>query len=67
MLTDVTIEKWEWPIFKAEPSGFDHIKVTINEPSQAVFFRATIPLKDAVAFGQHLIALAENLQKHNRL
>ena len=63
MKTDTTIERWDWPILKAEPSGFDYIEISINEPSQQVFFKATVPLESAVAFGQHLIVLVEKLRK----
>ena len=65
MKTDVIIEHWEWPIFKAEPRGFDYIEVVINEPSQSVCFKATIPLKGARVFGDRLKKLAETLGVSN--
>ena len=63
MKTTILLERWEWPIFKADPSGFDHIQISIREPSLVVEVKATIPLKDARALGERLIALSQILEK----
>lgn len=63
MKTAVRIERWEWPIFKVEPSGFDHIEISLSEPSCQVEVKATIPLEDARKFGERLISLSQTLEK----
>lgn len=66
MKTSITIEPWEWAIFTAQPRGFEYIEVSIREPSQAIDIKASILLKDAVAFGNRLIALTENMKKASK-
>ena len=66
MKCSVNLERWEWPIFTAEACGFDYIQVLLREPSsQLVEVKATIPLKDAQAFGERLITLVNILRKED--
>lgn len=62
MKANIVIERWEWPILKAKPSGFECIELSLREPSQVVEVRATITLKDARLFADHLITLANALE-----
>ena len=63
MKSSITIEHWNWPIFKAEPNGFDLIEIYIREPSVSVEVNVTIPLKDARIFGERLIRLSQVLEE----
>jgi len=63
MKCSISLEHWEWPIFKAEPSGFDYVQISMREPSCAVEVCVVISLKDARALGERLIALSECLKQ----
>ena len=62
----IKLEHWDWPFFKVEPSGFEHLEVTLREPSQKVEIKAVIPLKDALVLGKELITLSETLMKEEK-
>ena len=62
MLAVVKIKYWEFPIFQAEPEGFEHIRVTITEPSNKVKVEATIPIDEAHKFGDFLVDLCKSLE-----
>lgn len=60
--TQVTLERWDWPFITAEPCGFDHIEVKLQEPAAKTTITATIPLQDARKLGEHLLMLCDALE-----
>ena len=63
MKATVVLEKWEWPLFNAEPCGFDSVQIDLREPSCSVEVKATISLEDARTLGKRLITLSDILSK----
>jgi len=61
MKCSVILDWWGHPFFKAEPCGFERIEVILQEPSNKVEVKATIPLEDARLFGEKLIKLSQVL------
>ena len=59
----IELERWDYPIFLAEPSGFDHIEVVLTEPSCKVEVKATISLSKACDLAQRLLALCNGLRE----
>lgn len=66
MKNTITIERWEWPIFKAEPEPGcpNYIQISLSDPSCSVEVKATITVDKARVLGEHLISLSDALAKH---
>lgn len=62
----IKFEKWDWPIFRAEPSGTDAINVSISCPSSPGKVEAVVPIEKAREFGERLIKLSDVLERAGR-
>lgn len=62
MRTKLTLERWEWPFFIAEPCGFDDIEITLKEPSSMTNVKATISLKATRELAERLLVLCNALE-----
>lgn len=59
----MNLERWDWPIFRAEPSGFEDIAVSISCPSSPGKVKAVMTLEKAKEFGERLLKLTQALEQ----
>ncbi len=59
MKVEIDLKQWDQPFIKAEPSGFNHIELTVEETGACILLRVTISLKEAEALEKRLGVLRE--------